>query len=299
MTPPTHVTGERLPDTSGRQERANLHVYDTAEVAAHYASLNYLSPCEKALFDEFLKEGDAILDLGVGGGRTTPYLSRLASRYVGVDYAPRMVAACQQKFPQLEFLVADATNLAPLGDQTFDSVVMAFNAMDYLSPSESRRRCIAEIHRVLRKDGVLIFSSHNPRAVLSRPAWNREKVEEFARQLAGPRKWLLDPARLLLLWLRVAVAMAGSASESILRLFRRVWHRAFWSGDGYMLDPVHGGLLTHYAVPERVIAELEQHGFRIVRFVGNDYPRRSRAFVTGWYYYVFQKAEPSASLPCA
>jgi ubiquinone/menaquinone biosynthesis C-methylase UbiE len=295
MTSPTHVAGERSQDTSGTQEDPNLHVYNTAEVAAHYASLDYLSPCEKTLFDAFLKEGDVILDLGVGGGRTTPYLSRLASRYVGMDYAPKMVAACQQKFPQLEFLVADATNLALLGDQTFDSVVMAYNGMDYLSPSESRQRCLAEIRRVLRKDGVLIFSSHNPRAVFSRPAWNRQKVEEVARQVAGQREWLLEPARLLLLWLRVAVAMAGSAIESALRFSRRVWHSAFWSGDGYMVDPAHGGLLTHYAVPERVIAELEQHGFRFLRFTGDDYPRRSRAFVTDWYYYVFQKTETAAS----
>jgi len=296
MTPPA---GERSPANSGKQEDPNLHVYNTPEVAAHYASLDYLSPCEKALFDVYLKEGDAILDLGVGGGRTTPYLSRLASRYVGVDYAPTMVAACQQKFPQLEFLVADATDLALLGDGNFDSVVMAFNSMDYLIPGESRRHCLAEIHRVLRKDGVLIFSSHNPRAVFLRPAWNREKIEEVARELAGRRKWLLEPARFLLLWLRVAVAVAGSATESVLRLSRRVWSRAFWSGDGYMVDPAHGGLLTHYAVPERVIAELEQHGFRFLRFTGDDYPRHSRAYVTDWYYYVFQKAETSVSSPCA
>jgi ubiquinone/menaquinone biosynthesis C-methylase UbiE len=295
MTPPT---GERPPDNSGRQEDSNLHVYNRSEVAAHYASLDYLSPCEKALFDAFLKEGDAILDLGVGGGRTTPHLSRLASRYVGVDYAPEMVAACQQKFPQLEFLVADATNLAPLGERTFNSVVMAFNGMDYLVPSESRQQCLAEIHRVLRRNGVLIFSSHNPRAIFSRPAWNRGKIEQVARRLAGPGKWLLEPARFLLLWLRVAAALIRSIVVSLLRLFRRVWHRAFWSGDGYMVDPAHGGLRTHYAVPERVIAELEQHGFRFLRVAGDDYPRHSRLYVTDWYYYVFQKAETSASSPC-
>jgi ubiquinone/menaquinone biosynthesis C-methylase UbiE len=299
MTPPTHVAGERSPDTSGRHEDPNLHVYNTPDVAAHYASLDYLSPCEEALFDVYLKEGDAILDLGVGGGRTTPHLSRLASRYVGVDYAPRMVAACQQKFPQLEFLVANATNLALLGDGNFDSVVMAFNGMDYLIPSESRRLCLAEIHRVLSKDGVLIFSSHNPRAIFPRPSWNQDKIEEVAQSLAGQWKWLHQPARFLILWLRVAVAIAGAATESVLRLLRRARRRAFWSGDGYMVDPAHGGLLTHYAVPERVIAELEQHGFRFLRFAGDDYPRHSRAYVTDWYYYAFQKVETSVTSPCA
>ena len=298
MIPPTHVAGDPSPGNSGRQNDPNLPVYNNSEVAAHYASLDYLSPCEKVLFDEFLKEGDAILDLGVGGGRTTPHLSRLASRYVGVDYAANMVAACQQKFPQLEFLVADATNLAQLSDATFDSVVMAFNGMDALVPGEARLRCLAEIHRVLRDGGVLIFSSHNPRAVFLRPAWNPKRIEAVAQTLAGQRKWLLKLARFLLLWLRVAAAVASSAMGSALRLSRRVWRRAFWSGDGYMFDPAHGGLLSHYAVPERVIAEVQQQGFQFMRLAGDDYPRRSGTYVTDWYYYVFRKAETSASAPC-
>jgi len=298
MTRLPHVAGDPSPGNSEREVNPNLPTYNTSGVAAHYASLDYLSPCEKMLFDEFLKDGDAILDLGVGGGRTTPYLSLRASRYVGADYAPKMIAACQQKFPQLDFLVADATNLAPLGDQTFNCVVMAFNAMDYLTPNESRRRCLAETYRVLRTNGVFIFSSHNPRAVFSRPAWNPKRIEELARRLAGQRNWLFEPVKSLLLCLRVAAALVRSAAVSLLSILHRVRHRAFWSGDGYMVDSVHGGLLTHYAVPARVITELQQHGFRFLRFVGDDYPRRSRIHVTDWYYYVFQKAEGPASSKC-
>jgi SAM-dependent methyltransferase len=298
MTPLTHIAGEWSSGSSERQADTNLHIYDAPEVAAHYAALDYLTRCETALFEAFLKPGDAILDLGVGGGRTTAYLSRLASRYVGVDYAPTMVAACQRKFPELEFLVADATNLALLGEGDFDSAVMAFNGLDYLVPGDSRRRCLSEVHRVLKKNGVFIFSSHNPRAVFSRPEWNREKIEEIAQRLAGQRKWMLTPARFLLLWLRVAAAVARSAMESVLRLFRRVRQSAFWSGDGYMVDPAHGGLFTHYAVPELVIAELEQQGFQLLRFTGDDYPRQSRPYVTDWYYYVFQKAEAPSGSRC-
>jgi ubiquinone/menaquinone biosynthesis C-methylase UbiE len=298
MTSPTNPAGHSSPADS-RQGDPNLPVYNRSEVAAYYASLDYLSPCEQALFAEFLKPGDAILDLGVGGGRTTPYLSRLASRYVGVDYAPNMVAACREKFPQLEFLVADATNLASLADGSFDSVVMAFNGIDALFPSEARRRCLAEIHRVLKNGGVFIFSSHNPRAVFLRPAWNPKRIDDLAQMLAGQRKGLLKPMRILLLWLRVVAALARSAMDSALRLLRRVPRRAFWTGDGYMLDPAHGGVLTHYAIPERVIAELEQQGFQFLRLAGDDYPRHSRVYVTDWYYYVFRKAETSLSAACA
>ena len=65
-----------------------------------------------------------------------------------------------------------------------------------------------------------------------------------------------------------------------------------------MIDPAHGGVLTH-SLPERVIAELELQGFQFLRVSGDDYPRRSRAYVTDWYYYVFRKAETSVSAVCA
>jgi SAM-dependent methyltransferase len=286
-------------DRSGDERESNLQIYDAADVAAHYAALEYVSPCEKLLFDAFLKPGGALLDLGVGGGRTTAYLAGLASRYVGVDYAPKMVAACQHKFPRLEFRVADATDLSLFDDQSFDAVVMAFNGIDYVIPDEARCRCLREIRRVLKNEGVLIFSSHNPRAVFFRPAWNRKKIEDFARSLAGTKEWLYGPSERILLWLRVVVAVGRASASSLLRLSSRGFRRAFWLGEGYMVDPAHGGLTTHYAVPARVIAELEGKGFRFLRMCGDDYPRQSGTYVTDWYYYVFHRAETAVDSPCA
>jgi hypothetical protein len=116
--------------------------------------------------------------------------------------------------------------------------------------------------------------------------------------LAGQRKWLLEPTRFLPLWLRIAVALARCAMESALRLSRRVWRRVFLVGDGDMVDPAHGGLLTHPTVSERVVAEVEQQGFQFLRLAGEDYPRRGRAYVAEWCY-IFRKAETSVSAQCA
>ncbi|PYX33990.1 MAG: hypothetical protein DMG80_03905, partial [Acidobacteria bacterium] len=154
----------------------NLRVYDSVEVAEHYANLAYLTPCEQHMFDSHVRVGARILEIGVGGGRVSGYLLQRASSYIGVDYAPRMVAACRQKFPAADFRVADASDLSVFSDGSFDVVVMAFNTIDYLVPDSARARCITEVRRVLKPSGVLIFSSHNPRAVLVSPAWNGERL---------------------------------------------------------------------------------------------------------------------------
>ena len=285
----------------GTTRDPNLHVYNTAEVAAYYAELDYLSPCETVLFEMFLKSQMNILDLGVGGGRTTPYLSALAARYVGVDYAQEMITLCRQKFPRLEFQLADAANLSAFADSTFDAVVMAFNGMDYVIPDESRLRSLREIRRVLRPDGILIFSSHNPRAILVRPAWSMKKVDDLARRVVGNGTVFLLPAKIALTCIRAAVvAFVSSAGATAVRLIRRLPTRAFWQGEGYLIDSAHGGLLTHCAEPDRVRAELGRLGYRFLKVQGDDYPRESRLYITDWYYYVFTKAEmPTSRASCA
>jgi hypothetical protein len=72
-----------------------------------------------------------------------------------------MVAACQQKFPRLEFLVPDATNLVLLGGENLDSVVMAFSGMD-ARPGRSAAALLGRDPPRVEKGGMLIFSSDNP-----------------------------------------------------------------------------------------------------------------------------------------
>src|SRR5438132_1573850 len=62
---------------------SNLAIY-SRHVAAHYAALDSLTPCEQFVFNTYLHNGISVFDLGVGGGRSTPYLSAFATRYVGL-----------------------------------------------------------------------------------------------------------------------------------------------------------------------------------------------------------------------
>lgn len=268
---------------------SNLDVYNRPDVAAHYAVLNYLTPCEQKLFSDYIKPGSKILDLGVGGGRTTPYLAAKSSRYVGVDYASEMIQICRQKHPDLEFRVAEASQLSCFDNASFDAVVCAFNGMDYVIPDEARVNAWRECFRVLAADGILLFSSHNPRSILIRSGWNRERIRGLAARVGEPGHLLGESAFLALSVAARSRAACRSAWATANRIVRRMPRRAFWRGEGYLLDPAHGGLMTHCWIPERVMAELAQHGFRCLTVLGNDYPAVSRAYGTDWYYYVFSK----------
>lgn len=272
-------------------EDPNLHTYNSPEVTAYYSSLNYLTPCEQLLFDEYLTPGLTILDLGVGGGRTTPYLSSIATRYVGADYAAEMIAACRRKFPHLEFQNLGAADLSIFAASSFDAVVMAFNGMDSVIPDESRYRALREIHRVLKPKGILIFSSHNVRSILVRPSWNRQRLESIARELVGSKSVLYRPLLWSLTGLRVVLATFQSIVRSLGRITRRVATRAFWRGEGYRIDAAHGGMRIHLATPEKTERELKRFGFHLLRVLGDDYPQASRLYVTDWYYYVFSRVE--------
>jgi ubiquinone/menaquinone biosynthesis C-methylase UbiE len=275
----------------GQSPVANLQTYGRRDVAAHYAALDYLTPCERLLFETYIPQGSAILDLGVGGGRTTPYLASRASRYVGVDYAVSMVEVCRTKFPDLEFVVADAADLSVFKDSSFDAVVFAFNGIDYVLPDDRRRSCLRHIHRVLKPGGCAIFSSHNPRSVIIRPSWNRERLQSMAEQYSAKSKvlyWLLHTALTLA---RFTVACGQASIASLRRAVRRLPAQMFWRGEGTLVDSAHGGLLTHYSTPERVIAEVAGFHLHPAHVLGDDYPRSSHPYLTDWYYYVFTKPE--------
>ncbi|MGH9497281.1 MAG: class I SAM-dependent methyltransferase [Candidatus Sulfotelmatobacter sp.] len=269
---------------------ANLDVYDAQGVADHYATLDYLTPCERLLFDTYIQSGSAILDLGVGGGRTTGYLSGRASRYVGVDYASPMVEACRRRFPGLEFVTGDAANLTVFADGSFDAVFFSFNGIDYVLPNDRRHSAWKHIHRVLRPGGSLVFSSHNPRAVVVFRSWNRDRIGQIAGRWSMGSRILRGLLWMILASVRATLAFFQTIGATVLRMLQRLPSRVFWRGEGTRMDSAHGGLLTHYWTPPHALRELATFGFRLVRILGDDYPRSSHLYSTDWYYYVFIKS---------
>jgi ubiquinone/menaquinone biosynthesis C-methylase UbiE len=277
-----------------QQHAEKIHeYYNNPAIAAGYSRAQYITPCERMLFDAYIKPGMRILDIGVGGGRTSEYIAPSASCYVGIDYAPEMVRMCRAKFPKWEYHEASATDLSRFQAECFDVVVMSYNMLDDLIPDENRRRCLRECYRVLQGNGLLIFSSHNPRAIVVRPEFAAIGSQESSAslELSGRISALLRQARNY-----VAEALTAIAS-SIGMAYRYALKAPFWRGEGYMLDCEN--LMTHFWVPKRAILELQQCGFDFIDLQGDDYPRKSHLLVTEWYYYVFVKSGAAARRPAS
>jgi len=250
------------------EHAATRDAFGRDDVVHFYATFqDGLLPGEAYVFERAVPRGARVLDLGVGAGRTTPFLAERSSRYVGLDYSEGMLTECRRRFPGLEFVQADASDLSQFADASFDVVVFSFNGIDCLHPDAVRFRCIAEIRRVLVPCGIAVISEHNPRAILVAP-----------RPLRGVRP-------------KVALARAFTAVRaSVSRTIELVPTAMFRTGIGYYFDAEHGGNWFHAAVPARVVLEWEHEGFeRRGEIVGYDRPGRGRTFRTGWYYYTFQK----------
>lgn len=241
----------------------NLKTYQRDDVVNYYTELRGLQKSEAYLFGKYIASGAAVLDLGVGGGRTTQFLSKRASRYVGVDYSAEMVASCRKQFPSLEFHHLDAAQMTELADASFDAIVFPFNGMDYLYPAQRRQRCLSECARLLRNGGSFVFSIHNARNLLVLPQLSGVGVTKKAWRLV-----------------RSAAMTARSVATALPS-------RSFWGGDGFVIDPVHGGLKTHVAVQARVVAELAEHGFEFRESVSSEYSQSGGHYTAPWFYYAF------------
>jgi SAM-dependent methyltransferase len=135
--------------------------WSKGRVVADYASRDYTTVAETRLLEHVSASIDdgAVLDVGVGAGRTIPLLEPRAKRYVAIDYSAAMVDAAKKRFATTDIRVGDARNL-PFADGEFSFVFFSFNGIDYIHPDE-RGGALRELFRVLRPGGSLAFSTHN------------------------------------------------------------------------------------------------------------------------------------------
>jgi ubiquinone/menaquinone biosynthesis C-methylase UbiE len=148
----------------------NKRTYESPKMIKIYKGLNKLFPSEKVLFRivQSLHRKNAMLDLGIGGGRTTGYFSSLFKKYIGIDFSNGMIETCKGKFKKstnIEFIVADAAQLPVLSETNFDFIFFSLNGISYLKNLEERNGLISTIYKLLDDHGIFAFSAHNAKAI--------------------------------------------------------------------------------------------------------------------------------------
>lgn len=144
----------------------NEDVYRLAGVAADYARQSNLYPPEETILRLMLPHlpSARMLDLGVGGGRTTLHFAKWVREYVGADYSNSMIAECRRRFStypdHISFTVSDARSMEMFENGSFDFILFSFNGIDYVSHPD-RLKILKEIRRVGRPGAWFCFSSHN------------------------------------------------------------------------------------------------------------------------------------------
>ncbi|MFL6073794.1 MAG: methyltransferase domain-containing protein [Mycobacteriales bacterium] len=131
-----------------------------------------------------LAAGQAVADVGCGGGWAVEELAERGARPVGVDTSEDMVTAARQRWPGREFLLGSAEEL-PLADGSLAGYRSDKVFHDLAAPD----RAVAEARRVLAPGGriVLIDPDWDTLAIDSDdPALTRAIVHARVDQLPSP-----------------------------------------------------------------------------------------------------------------
>jgi SAM-dependent methyltransferase len=162
----------------------NAAAYNSKQIIDWYTKLHEIIPVEKKVFESYhtvMKQGN-LLDIGIGGGRTTRYLLNKCKTYIGIDYSKRFINSVKLIFPESDCFVMDARNLDEFESERFDFVNFSFNGMDY-TDLEGRKKIFSEIARVLKPGGIFFFSTHNRKHSSFNVSPWRNKNNSFATNI--------------------------------------------------------------------------------------------------------------------
>jgi len=164
--------------------------FNKNHVVATYFAESHLQKPEEVVLRILAPQlgGFSMLDLGVGGGRTTLHFAKWVKDYEGVDISNNMIRACESRFSnypiKLTFMVGDAANIDWIDSNTKDFILFSYNGIDYVDHG-TRQKILSEVDRVLKPGGYFLFSSHNLLAVERlfslRRQWTRNPINLFRR----------------------------------------------------------------------------------------------------------------------
>jgi ubiquinone/menaquinone biosynthesis C-methylase UbiE len=231
--------------------------WDASDVVSRFATWGFSDAGEEVALAAVAERarGD-VLDIGIGGGRTTGLLALRAQSYVGLDISTEMLALARARHPGIELRQGNAVDLAGLPDAAYDLVMFSYNGLDALDHAD-RGAALASMARVTRPDGRVLFSSLNLDGV---------SFDERPWRVAGG---LLSPR------VRYHVAYAARHPGTVVRSmqnYRRSREQAE-DGRGWGRRPLRAHefrFVVHFATMEETVAEARDAGLEVVAAYAED-----------------------------
>ncbi len=128
--------------------------------------------------------GDVVLDAGCGDGFYLGTLARkTGSSAHGVDISVPAIEAAARRYPECEWIVANADRFVPYADRSF-SIVMSITA----------RMNVSEFRRVIRDEGRLLIALPAPDDLIELRGRGRDRTARTIQTFA-PAFTLLDRRR--------------------------------------------------------------------------------------------------------
>jgi ubiquinone/menaquinone biosynthesis C-methylase UbiE len=244
----------------------NKQTYMASDIVRYYSEQCKLFASEQTILNILkIKLPDMrMLDIGVGGGRTTLHFMNLVKEYVGIDFSYNMIKACRDKYSKelhnISFKLCDVRSMDIFADNIFDIILFSFNGLDYIQNND-RMTALREIRRVAKHGSYFCFSSHN---ILS---------------VKALYKYRLRYNILIELWrLLIILALNGNYKKIINKDYAMI------------NDGAHRyRLTTYYVNPFYQVNQLKTLGFNNVRLfslTGNEIDKKSTEINDQWIYYL-------------
>ena len=125
--------------------------------------------------------GGRVLEIGVGSGLNLPLYTDRTTEILGLDPHPRLLAMASEKSRSVPSeLIEGSAESIPLDDASIDTVVSTWS----LCTIRDVAAALAEIRRVVKPDGQLVFVEHGlaPEDTVRR--W-QHRLTPFWKRLAG------------------------------------------------------------------------------------------------------------------
>ncbi len=121
-----------------------------------------------------------VLELGIGPALNLPFYGPNVTAVIGIDPSPQLLALAERKRSGQPFdvqLIEGSAEALPVDSGSIDTVVTTWT----LCTVPSAAKVLAEVRRVLKPDGRLLFAEHGraPEAAVARwqdrldPVWTR------------------------------------------------------------------------------------------------------------------------------